>query len=250
MMSRNSFLAVFYVKIALFIFLTGKVLRFVFFTLFIFFLVKGSQGLAGYTLHQSIFFFLTFNLVDITSQFLFREVYRFRPQLISGDFDLALVKPFSPLFMSLMGGADIIDLITIPPLIFTIFYIGSQLTPSILHIAFYVLLIVNGLLIATAFHIFVLGFGIITLEVDHLVFIYRDIINLGKLPVDIYREPIRSIITYLIPVGVMITLPAKALMGLVSPIGIIATLGIGAVALVASYRFWNFALTRYTSASS
>jgi len=49
---------------------------------------------------------------------------------------------------------------------------------------------------------------------------------------------------------VMITLPAKALMGLVSPIGIIATLGIGAVALVASYRFWNFALTRYTSASS
>src|SRR3972149_5715549 len=100
------------------------------------------------------------------------------------------------------------------------------------------------------FYVKIALFIFLTGKVLRFVFIYRDIINLGKLPVDIYSEPIRSIITYLIPVGVMITLPAKALMGLVSPIGIIATLGIGAVALVASYRCWHFALTRYTSASS
>ena len=250
MMSKNSFFAVFYVKIALSIFLTGKLLRFGFFLVFMFFLLKGSGGLAGYTLNQSIFFFLTFNLVDVASQFLFREVYRFRPHLVSGDFDLTLVKPLSPLFRSLLGGADVIDLITIPPLVLAVIYVGGLLGPSVLNAVYYLLLLVNGLALAAAFHIFVLGFGVITLEVDHLVFIYRDLVNLGKLPVDIYREPIKSVITYLIPVGLMVTLPAKALMGLVSPVGIITTLGISVLALFAANRFWQFALTKYTSASS
>ena len=47
--------------------------------------------LAGYTGTQVIFFFLTFNIIDVTSQFLFREVYRFRPMIVSGDFDFVLV---------------------------------------------------------------------------------------------------------------------------------------------------------------
>ena len=54
-------------------------------------------------------------LIDVISQFLFREVYRFRPLVVSGEFDLVLVKPVSSLFRSLAGGADVIDLITIPP---------------------------------------------------------------------------------------------------------------------------------------
>ena len=163
---------------------------------------------------------------------------------------MVLLKPVSPLFRSLMGGADIIDLVTLPPLICALVYVGSLLNPSLISVITYVLLLINSLLIATAFHIFVLGFGIRTLEVDHLVFIYRDLVNLGKLPIDIYREPIRSVVTYLIPVGIMITLPAKALMGMVSPLGILMTFVIGVIACYFALRFWQLSLTKYSSASS
>ena len=149
-----------------------------------------------------------------------------------------------------MGGADVIDLITIPPLIFVAYYIGHSLSPTFAQSLGFWILFLNGLLIATAFHISVLALGIITTEVDHTVMIYRDLTSLGRFPTDIYKQPLQGFITYIIPVGIMITLPAKALMGLVAPAGIIAAVAIGIIALLASLKFWNFALTKYTSASS
>lgn len=249
-MSRNSFLAVFNQRIALSIFLIGKLLRFFFFFGFIVFLLKGTKSLAGYNLTQTLLFFLTFNLIDTVSQFLFREVYRFRPLIISGGFDLVLSKPISALFRSLMGGADVIDLITIVPLTIATFFVAHLLNPSFLQSVFYILLLINGLIIAAAFHIFVLGLGIVSFEIDHTIMIYRDLFNLGRFPIDIYKEPLRSIITFLIPIGMMVSFPAKAIMGLMNPIGILWSLAFGILILLLSFKFWNFALKKYSSASS
>jgi ABC-type uncharacterized transport system permease subunit len=127
MMSRNSFSMIIDQKLALSVFLTGKILRFIFFFGFLYFLLLGTKTLAGYSSNQVIFFFMTFNLIDVVTQFLFREVYRFRPMIINGDFDLVLVKPLNALFRVLMGGADITDLITIPPLIGLTVYFGFLL---------------------------------------------------------------------------------------------------------------------------
>jgi len=249
-MSRNAFLSVFYVKLALLIFLSGKLIRFFFFLVFIFFLLKSVDNLAGYSLNQTIFFFLTFNFIDVAAQFLFREVYRFRPLVVTGGLDLILVKPMNALFRSLMGGADVIDLITIPPLIAAIWYVGRLLNPSSVQVIIYILLILNGLVIAAAFHILVLSFGILTLEIDHTIMIYRDFVNLGKLPVDIYKEPVKGILTFIFPVAIMTTLPAKYLMGLVTYRGVLISLSIGVLLTLISFKVWNHALKSYSSASS
>ncbi len=249
-MSKNSFVMVISQKLSLSVFLIGKVIRFSFFFIFLFFLLKGSTTLAGYSGTQVIFFFLTFNIIDIVSQFLFREVYKFRPMIVNGDFDLVLVKPINSLFRVLLGGADIIDLITIPPVIAATVYFGSLLQPNFVEVILYLALLLNGLLMAMAFHILVLSLAIITMEIDHTVMIYRDITNLGRLPVDIYKQPLQMFLTYLIPVGVMITFPAKALMGLVSAGGIAVSLAVGLAVLLISFRFWNLALRKYSSASS
>jgi ABC-2 type transport system permease protein len=250
MMSRNSFSMIIDQKLALSVFLTGKILRFIFFFGFLYFLLLGTKTLSGFTGNQVIFFFLTFNLIDVVTQFLFREVYRFRPMIINGDFDLVLVKPLNALFRVLMGGADITDLITIPPLIGLTVYFGFLLHPSFLNIIIYLLLLLNGFLIAAAFHIIILSFSMVTLEVDHAIMIYRDLTSLGRLPTDIYKQPLQGFLTYLVPVGIMITLPAKAIMGIVGPAGILLALLIGVIALFVAFRFWNYALTKYSSASS
>ncbi len=250
MMSKNAFLAMLNHRVGVIVFTTGKVLRFAFFGAFIYFLLSKTDTLAGYTLHQTLFFFLTFNLIDIITQFLFRETYRFRPLIVSGNFDLVLIKPINALFRSLMGGADILDLFMIPPMIFAVYYVGSLLDPSTSQIILYIILVINGLVIATAFHIAVLSLGIITLEIDHTIMIYRDLTNLGRLPIDIYKEPLKGILTYMIPVGIMITLPAKAMMGLVTPMGVIISFALGVLMMTLMLRFWGFALKQYTSASS
>ncbi len=249
-MARNSFTAWFSQKNNLAIFLTGKIIRYIFYFSFLYLLLKNVKYLAGYDSNQVLFFSATYLLVDVVSQFFFRHVYSFRPLVVTGDLDLILLKPMNPLFRSLMGAPDAIDFITIPPIIAVVVYLGSLLNPSLIHVSYYLLLVLNGLIISMSFHILVLSFGIITLEVDHLVMIFRDLVSMGRLPVDIYKEPLKGVLTFLIPVGVMITLPAKALMGLVSPLGIISSLMFGTAFLFLSLRFWNFALKKYTSASS
>src|SRR3989304_8396864 len=250
MMSKNAFIQVLINKFGASVFLIGKILRFAFFIAFLVFLLRGTQNLAGYNLNQTMFFFLTFNLVDVVSQFLFREVYRFRPLIVSGGFDLVLAKPISPLFRSLMGGADILDLFTIPPLVALVYIVGSSLGPAPLEILYYLLLLVSGLLIATSFHIAVISLGIVTFEIDHTIMIYRDLTSLGRFPVDIFREPLRGFLTFLVPVGIMVTLPAKALMGLVNLQAVVLSFTLSLVLIFLSIKFWNFALTSYSSESS
>lgn len=237
-------------KSTLIIFLLGKIIRFALFGMFLIFLLRGTNSLAGYNLNQTLFFFITFTLIDTLSQFMFREVYRFRPQIVSGSFDLILVKPVSALFRSLMGGADVIDFVTIPPLIYLAIRIGSTLNPSFVEVLVYIILILNGILISAAFHIAVLALGILTTEIDHTIMIYRDLFSMGRFPVDIYREPLKGALTYFIPVAIMVTLPARFLMGLSSPSVIVLSFLIGLISIFIATRFWNYSLKRYTSASS
>ena len=249
-LTLNSFMAVLTTRFGSFLFLIGKILRFVFFSVFLFTLFTQTKFLAGYSLAQTLFFYMTFNLIDTTTQLFFREVYRFRPMVVNGDFDLVLVKPISPLFRALAGGADPLDLFMLIPYVGALIYIGTGLQVNFWRTALYLTLFANALVIAAGFHILVLALAILTTEIDHAIMIYRDLTNMGRMPVDIYHEPLRSIITFVIPVGVMMTFPAKALMGVLSPGFAIGSLIFGAVFIYACYRLWQYALSRYASASS
>ncbi|MBI2022115.1 ABC-2 family transporter protein [Candidatus Daviesbacteria bacterium] len=190
-------------------------------------------------------------MIDTLAQFLFREVYRFRDLVVRGDLDLILIKPINPLIRVLLGGADILDLFILILIAIILFLFGiNNITTNLFHWFLYLLLIANGLIIAAAFHIFVLGFGITTTSIDHLVLFYRDMSSMLRIPVDLYTQPIRLILTFLIPLGLMITLPAKALMNLVSPDFVIVSFLIGSCLFWLSLKYWNFCLKQYTSASS
>jgi ABC-2 type transport system permease protein len=65
-----------------------------------------------------------------------------------------------------------------------------------------------------------------------------------------YRQPFRFVLTYVLPVAFISTVPARALTRGAGPALIAAGLaiGIGAIALVG--LVWKAALKRYTSATS
>jgi ABC-2 type transport system permease protein len=232
--------------------LSGKVLRFLFFLVFLFLLVGRTETLASYNLYQMVFFFLTFNLVDILIQFFLRGVYDFRGLIVSGDFDLVLAKPISPLFRCLSGRTDVYDLITLIALIIfmAIFLLAGYIALTIEGLLLYLLLILASFIIGLAVHISVLAVGILTTEIENLIWIFRDLSSMGRVPIDVYREPLRTFMTVVIPVGVLMTFPAKALMGLLSWQWVIFSFVISGLFLFLSLRFWKYALTQYSSASS
>lgn len=233
------------------LFILGKLIRFIFFLFFLLIIAERTKVVAGYSLWQMIFFFTTFNLIDTLAQFFLREVYRFRWYVVSGDFDFFLTKPLSPLFRSLFGGSDPLDIpmifLSIGFVIFSAFKIS---TISIIGIFTYMLLMTNALFIALAFHVFVLAVGVLTTEVDNTIWLYRDLTQMGRVPIDIYIQPLRALLTFAIPVGIMMTFPAKALMGLLSWEAILISILIGAISFYLSLLFWRYAIKNYSSASS
>lgn len=232
-------------------FIIGKFLRFAFFLLFLVILQTRTQGIEGYTLWQIIFFFATFNLIDTLPQLLFREVYRFRSYVVSGEFDFFLTKPISPLFRSLLGGSDVLDLSMLLISIAFIIFAATKIPEVTIFGAFaYLALIINAFIIAMSLHIMVISIGVLTTEVDNTIMLYRDLTQMGRIPVDVYREPLSWIITFVIPIGIMTTFPAKAMIGLLSGQFIIISILISAVFLTTSLVLWKFSLKNYSSISS
>lgn len=238
-------------RLGIIFFLLAKLLRFGVFILFIILLVGQTNALAGYNLDQTIFFFLSFNLVDILAQLLFREVYRFRQAVVTGSFDFYLIRPINSLFRSLAAGPDILDFITLIPLIWAIiYYINLLGLNSPEGIIIYILLIVVAFVISLAFHIFVLSLAVTTTEIDHAIMVYRDVVGLGRFPIDIYQEPIRGFLTFVIPIGIMTSFPAKSLLGLISPLMILYAVIFSSVLLLISLKVWNLSIKGYSSVSS
>jgi len=232
------------------LFLSGKVIRFGMLLFFLFFIKESVQTFAGYTPDQMIVFFLTYQFLDTIAQVFYRGVYMFSWQVRSGELDFYLSKPLHPLFRILTGKPDFIDVIFfIPSTLLSVYLIRDFLaaaTPA--SILTYLLLLINGFLIATAFHILILALGVVTVEVDNAVMLYRDVNVMSRFPVTIYQEPLRTVLLFGIPVGLMNTIPAQVLLQTAPTVQIWATFGLGLSFFVLSLKIWNWSIKRYTGA--
>ncbi len=238
-------------RLGVVLFTTGKLLRFSFFLIFLFLVLGRTNTLAGYSLWEIVFFFATFNLIDIIPQMFLRSVYSFKSQVVSGNFDFYLAQPVSPLFRALFSAADMIDLPMLLISIGFIFYSGTHLSNfTVEGIFLYVLLVLNALLIAFSFHIFVLSVGVATTEVDNTIMLYRDLTQMGRVPITIYQEGVSFLLTFVIPVGIMMTFPVEALMGSLSVQFLIISFTIGVIFLLLSLLAWRQGVKNYSSASS
>ncbi len=250
-MSASSTQIALYSRFSAGLFVIGKLLRFAFFFFFLVILLSKTNTIAGYSFWQVIFFFATFNLVDIVAQLFLREVYRFRSYVVSGDFDYFLTKPLSPLFRTLLGGSDILDLpMLFLSILFVVLAAVQMEAVSFAGVLLYIVLIANAFLIALAFHIAVVALALLTTEIDNALWMYRDLTAMGRLPIDIYQEPLRGILTFVIPVGIMITFPSKALMGILSIQFVVISILVGVLLFYVSIKFWQYSIKHYSSASS
>ena len=232
-------------------FLVGKVMRLGFFLVFIVAIFDHTKSLAGYTLAQTVLFFLTFNLVDITAQLFFRGIYSVRTIVVSGDLDYYLTQPLNPLFRIAIHMTDFLDLLSLAPVLALLAATTAKLggvTPA--GVLLYFALVANGIVIALAMHVAVAGVAVWTQELENTIWLYRDLMTFGRFPVDIYAAPVRWALTLVVPVAVMVSFPARAMLGTLSPAWAAYAFALSAASLAASLAFWQVALRNYTSVSS
>ncbi len=233
-------------------YLLGKILRFGLFWLTITGIYHFLPQIAGYSYTELLTFFLTFNLVDVMGQALFRGVYFLGDAVKYGRFDYMLVKPIRPLFFVLFRFIDWLDCVFLIPITILMISVLSTLGPQVTaaNLIWYVCGLIIALIISLTIHIAAAGITVRAGESEQVVWLYREIFQLGRFPTEIFPLRLQLVLTYVIPIAISIAWPTKILLGYLSPSYLWLGAGISLLALAASLRFWRSSLYYYSSASS
>lgn len=87
-------------------------------------------------------------------------------------------------------------------------------------------------------------------RVDNLRYLLGSVTDAGRWPVSVYTGWVRVCLTMLVPVALVTSYPAMALLGRLEAGGVWEAVGTGVGMLVVSRLAWVYALRHYTSASS
>ena len=87
-------------------------------------------------------------------------------------------------------------------------------------------------------------------QVDNIQELFFAFFDAAKYPHTVFPEPLRGVITFVVPVAFMASVPAAALIGRITPELALYGCGLAALLLFLCTRFWRLAVRNYSSASS
>jgi ABC-2 type transport system permease protein len=111
-------------------------------------------------------------------------------------------------------------------------------------------LFISGVMAMYALFILCASLSFWVVRIDNLQYLLSSVFDTARWPVQVFHGAWRIVFTFVIPVAVMTTFPAMALLGRLHASAAIATIGGAAVMLVVSRLVWRAAIRNYTSASS
>jgi ABC-2 type transport system permease protein len=173
-------------------------------------------------------------------------------QIRSGAFDYVLLKPVDAQLLVSTSRYEpwrIFDLMAAIALCGYAFYLRGA-PPAPLDVLAGVILFASGVLAMYAMWIACAAASFWVVRLDNLAYLLGAIYDVGRWPVQVFQGLWRVVFTAIIPVALMTTYPAMALLGRLNVGTALATVGGSLVMLVLSRLLWRAAIRNYTSASS
>jgi ABC-2 type transport system permease protein len=122
--------------------------------------------------------------------------------------------------------------------------------PTLSQVALAAALLVAALLVLYSIAILVVAIAFFAVRVDNLLYLFQSIFDVARWPVSVFRGTLAMVFTYVLPLALMTTYPALALLGKLS-----APVALGALASTLAFAafsrlVWRLSIGKYTSASS
>jgi ABC-2 type transport system permease protein len=170
-----------------------------------------------------------------------------------GTLDFVLLKPADAQFLVSTQKFQpwrIVDVLA-GLVVFVFAFRGLGRWPEPAHVAAALLLLACAALILYSSWILVVSAAFFVVKVDNLSFLFVSIFDAARWPADVFRGLLRFVFTWVVPLAIMTTFPAKALLGKDFGPAEAATALAGAVLFSGFARLvWLRSIARYTSASS
>jgi ABC-2 type transport system permease protein len=173
-------------------------------------------------------------------------------QIRQGTLDFVLLKPADAQFLvstsrfELWKGLDALAALTL----FVVAFHGLGRAPSGPATLLALVMLASATLVLYSVVILVIAAAFWVVRLDNLAYLFSSIFDFARWPVSIFKGAWRIIFTFVVPLAVLTTYPAQALLGSLSA-------RTAALSIAGSFAFaflaravWKRALARYTSASS
>jgi ABC-2 type transport system permease protein len=211
-----------------------------------------TSSLGGWSRGEAIVLLGTYQIVSgVLWTFIEPNVAWFQNQVTAGKLDDILLQPAPSIFLASLGSCSPLSLsqVITGGIVLAVGLRDLGNSPGGVEVVAWLVLLVVGIALTWASRVLVasLAFWAPALSQDVL---YSALWQFGRYPVSIYRQPIRFALTWIVPLALVATLPARMLTHGPDPVPLVAgpLAAIGVVVVV--NVVWRAGLRRYTSATS
>ncbi len=216
-------------------------------------LFQQTNTIAGWDKNEALTLFGIFMCINEWWYTLFfMNLTRIPEYVQKGDFDSLLLKPISTQFIATMKFFMIFTLPNALLSFFVILYYSSIVSKKI-SLGDYILtafLTFNGLMILYSIMLFFVTLSFWIVRLKAFWEIYGVLTEGARYPVDLFKNPLRFVFIYIIPLAVIFTFPAQNLVKTLSPVYLISSFIIGMIFFWVSHKFFYLGIRHYNSASS
>ena len=212
-----------------------------------------TDNLAGWRPAELLAIVGVYSLVSGLTQLIVRpSLSRFMEDIRLGTLDFTLTKPVDAQALVSMRQIEVWKLIDVAigvaVLAAAMVQLGATIGP--IEAVSFVVTLLAGVTIIYSFLVILATCAFWFVRLDNVLQIFQSMYEAGRWPIGIYPPWLRSILTFLVPVGFAVTVPAEGLVGRMSASTLAVALALAIVMPLVARRFWRFGLKHYSGASA
>lgn len=214
-----------------------------------------THSLRGWTLDQTLVLLGVYTIVNgLLNVFVAPNLDQLSQSIREGTLDFTLLKPASSQFLVsfqrcvVWGLTDVV--LGVGILVYSLSHLSGQGALGPGPLALFAITLTAGVVVLYCIWIMLATFAFWFVRIDNLTTLLHSFFGMGRFPVDAYPLWLRRVLTFVVPVALITTVPAEALSGRLAPLVPLVSVTVAVTMIWLSTRLWQLGLGQYTSASS
>ena len=212
-----------------------------------------TDTLAGWLPAELLVVVGVYMIVSGLTQMIVRpSLTRFMEDVRLGTLDFMLTKPVDAQALASMRQVEIWKLIDVlvglAVLLVAIARLGATIGAE--EALQFALALVCGVVIIYSFLVILATCAFWFVKLDNILNIFQSMYEAGRWPIGIYPPWLRSVLTFIVPVGFAVTVPSEGLTGRTSPTLLLGALARAILLPLVARVFWRIGIRHYSGASA
>lgn len=177
---------------------------------------------------------------------------RFMEDVRLGTLDFTLTKPVDAQMLVSMRQIEVWKLVDVVVGLVVLGVAIAQLGSSVglIEAALFVVALLAGVTIIYSFLLILATCAFWWVKLDNILNIFQSMYEAGRWPIGIYPPWLRTMLTFLVPIGFAITVPTEGLVGRLTSPSLLGAIALAVALPIIARIFWRIGVRHYSGASA